>query len=71
LNKPHEQQLNLDTTFKYLNPILNPRKKKTNIKDSCSIKRDEMILKGKARGRGGRMSNKEGDKEEETIFNIL
>jgi len=30
-----------------------------------------MILKGKVRGGGGRMSNKEGNKEEETIFNIL
>jgi hypothetical protein len=63
MNEPiHEQQSNLDTTFKHLNPRLNPKKKK-NIKDSCSIKRDEMILKGKARGRGGRMSNKEGDKK--------
>jgi hypothetical protein len=61
MNEPiHEQKLNLDVIFKHVNPRLNPMKKKASMKDSCSIKRDEVIWKGKARGgRGGCQTKKE------------
>jgi hypothetical protein len=54
MNEPiHEQQLNPDTTFKHLNPTLNPKKRKGNEhKGFMFNQKRRNDLEGEGQGKG-------------------